>query len=192
MRHGRGANQARSECSQTTHTLHAVDLAAERVVQSQVINGDAPGPNGERVQFWPTHQVQRPGLLYDRGVLYIAFGAHAYDLEPYHGWVFAYDAETLARLGVFCTTSRNAINGGNTVPGAPDPVAGAGIWQSGCGLTADPAGDVYAMTGNGSTQPGSYGNCFLRLRLNATVTDPDTARSTAKTRALHTAHASKP
>jgi hypothetical protein len=152
---------------QTTHTLHAVDLAAERVAQSQVIDGDALGPKGGRVQFRSTHQVQRPGLLYHGGVLYVAFGA------PYYGWVFAYDAETFARLGVFCTTSRNAINGGNSPAGALEPVAGAGIWQSGCGLTVDANGYVYAMTGNGSTQPGSYGNSFLRLRLNANVTDPD-------------------
>jgi hypothetical protein len=66
----------------------------------------------------------------------------------------AYDAATLRQLGVF-----------NASPNGAD----AGIWQAGAGLAADSAGDVYAVTGNGSfdeTGPvRDYGTSVLRLSL---------------------------
>ena len=52
---------------------------------------DAAGGN---VVFSPMQHMQRPGLLLLNGLLYIAFGSHG-DFDPYHGWVFAYDAATL-------------------------------------------------------------------------------------------------
>jgi hypothetical protein len=114
---------------------------------------DAAGGN---VTFSPMQHMQRPGLLLQDGVLYIAFGSHG-DFDPYHGWVFAYDAATLAQKGVFCATPNGAQ---------------AGVWQAGEGLIADAAGNVFAGTGNGDskTTPGStpdLGESFLRLRLSA-------------------------
>ena len=51
----------------------------------------------------------------------------------------------------------------------------AGIWQSGQGLSADPDGNVYAMTGNGTfdaNQGGAnYGNSFLKFSPNGTLVD---------------------
>src|SRR5262245_31978045 len=55
-----------------------------------------------KVTFSPMQHMQRPGLLLDGGVIYIAFGSHG-DFDPYHGWVFAYDATTLGRKGIFCS-----------------------------------------------------------------------------------------
>jgi len=54
-------------------------------------------------------------------LLYIAFGSHR-DLDPYHGWVFAYEASSLKQKGVFCTT-----------PGGGE----GGIWQGGEGPVED-------------------------------------------------------
>jgi len=95
-------------------------------------------------------------------VLFIAFASHA-DFPPFHGWVLAYDARTLALRGVF-----------NTSPNG----AGNGIWQSGCGLSADANGDVFAVTGNGTFDADAdgpdYGNTVLRLHptpTGMTVTD---------------------
>src|SRR5262249_48990135 len=82
--------------------------------------------SGGRVRFNPLQQMQRPGLLLQGGTLFIAFGSHG-DFDPYHGWVFSYDAKTLARRGVFCATPNGAK---------------AGIWQAGEGLVADAAGNV--------------------------------------------------
>ena len=87
----------------------------------------------------------------------MAFGSRG-DLDPWHGWVFAYRAADLARLDLLCTTPNGAQGG---------------IWQAGQGLLADSQGNVYAGTGNGDSRgvnsgPGSpnMGESFLKLRLN--------------------------
>ena len=106
-----------------------------------------------RVIFNPMQHLQRPGLLLHDGVLYIAFGAHA-DLDPYHGWVFAYDANTFERRGVFCSTPNGAR---------------AGIWQAAEGLVVDSTGSIYLGTGNGDMNGGStpnLGESYLRLNLS--------------------------
>lgn len=107
----------------------------------------------QRVEFNPMQQLQRPGLLLLNGILYFAFGSIG-DFQPYHGWVFAYKADTLEQKGVLCTTPNGAE---------------AGIWQAGEGLVADAAGRVYLGTGNGdfAVTPGrdpNMGECFAQLR----------------------------
>ncbi len=46
---------------------------------------------------------QRPALVLANGSVVIAWASHE-DIEPYHGWVMAYDAATLKPNGVFCVT----------------------------------------------------------------------------------------
>jgi hypothetical protein len=122
-------------------------------------------------------QLNRPGLLLLNHVVYVAFGAAVCDSggNPWisketkakqhqvpHGWVFAYQTTFgLPLLAAFNTTSDPSSSGGG------------GIWQSGNGLTGDPAGNVYAMTGNSGTgtpgdeeNPGKYGESFLKLKLS--------------------------
>ncbi len=120
---------------------------------------DAAGGN---VVFSPMQHMQRPGLLLLNGLLYIAFGSHG-DFDPYHGWVFAYDAATLKQRGAFCAT-----------PGG----AKAGIWQAGEGPVGDAAGNVYFGTGNGDSNPAAVGGpnlgeSFIRLRAGAASLDLD-------------------
>jgi hypothetical protein len=103
----------------------------------------------------PKLQLQRPGLLLSKGVLYIALGSYA-DQDNFHGWVLAYDPRTFGIIGVY-NTSRDGV--------------ADGIWQAGQGLVADDAGDVYLMTGNGSfnlwaPMGTNAGDSFLKLRLN--------------------------
>ena len=105
----------------------------------------------DRVVFNSMQHLQRPGLLLHEGIIYTAFGAHA-DFDPYHGWVFAHDAQTLTRRGIFCST-KNGSQGG--------------IWQAGEGLSVDENGYVYAGTGNGDTSSAhsNYGESLLKLKL---------------------------
>jgi hypothetical protein len=108
------------------------------------------------VVFSPMQHMQRPGLLLLNGLLYIAFGSHG-DFDPYHGWVFAYEAATLKQRGVFCAT-----------PGG----AKAGIWQAGEGPVGDAAGNVYFGSGNGDSKNNALGGpdlgeSFIRLRSGA-------------------------
>jgi outer membrane protein assembly factor BamB len=110
--------------------LHALDLAT---------GNDQPGSPAviTATGFIPALHLNRPGLLLQDGVVYIAFGSHCDDQKTlYHGWIFAYDAKTLKQRGVYNTT--------------PTGQAGA-IWQSGVGLTGDGKGGVLAATGNGLT-----------------------------------------
>lgn len=58
------------------------------------------------------------------------------DRDPYHGWVFGFDAGTLRQRPSILITTRFGDRGG--------------IWMAGQGPAADAAGSVYLMTGNGT------------------------------------------
>jgi hypothetical protein len=112
-----------------------------------------------RVHFNAMTHLQRPALLLERDVLYIAFGSRG-DIDPWHGWIFAYKAVDLSRIDLLCTTPNGAQGG---------------IWQAGQGLIADKEGNVYAGTGNGDSMqaqavPGTpnMAESFLKIRLNGT------------------------
>ncbi len=109
------------------------------------------GDGGSTVTLNPFYHMNRPALLLDHGRLYLGIGSHG-DQQPYHGWVLAYDPASLRLLATFCAT--------------PDGRQG-GIWQSGGGLAADDAGNIYCTTGNGSYTPDltghSVGNSIVKL-----------------------------
>jgi outer membrane protein assembly factor BamB len=155
------------------YRLYALDLTtgADRVAPVE-IGGSVPGssqPNDghSHVVFDPHLHLNRPGLLLFNGLVYVGFGSHCdKHLGIYHGWVFAYNAATLAPVGVFATTP-------NTQAGA---TSAAGIWQSGMGLAADPEGFVYFTTGNGdftANTPGGqdYGDTVIKLTPAMSVAD---------------------
>jgi hypothetical protein len=136
-------------------SLHGLDLltGAERmngpVVITAQASGSGAGSVGGVIPFDPRQHLQRPGLLLSNGAVYVAFGSHM-DQSPWHGWVMSYDASDLtAQRGVFLTT-RNG--------------EGGAVWQSGRGLAADDAGNVYSMTGNGDFDgAGDFGESFIKL-----------------------------
>lgn len=114
------------------------------------------------VVFSPMQHMQRPALLLADDLVYVAFGSHG-DFDPYHGWVFAYEAASLKKRGVFCTTPSGAEGG---------------IWQAGEGPVGDGQGNVYFGSGNGDSGAGaaggpSLGQSFIRLRASATSLDLD-------------------
>ncbi|MDB4928727.1 MAG: Pyrrolo-quinoline quinone [Myxococcaceae bacterium] len=146
------------EAGAYVHRLHALDLAtgAERGGSPTVIAATVPGTGagsvGGMLAFDNLHQHSRPGLLLVNGTVYMAFASHC-DREPYHGWILGYDAATLRPSVVYNTT----VNGES-----------GGIWQSGMGLSADAAGDIYYASGNGTfaptATPPQMGNSAVRLR----------------------------
>jgi hypothetical protein len=133
------------------YLLYRLDLTTGAIVQSVEISGavSGSGDGGTKVVFTPNRQNQRPGLLLGtNGSLYIAFAAFG-DQTPYHGWVFRYDADSLAQQGIYNTTPNGAQ---------------AGIWQAGQGLTADGSNNVYALTGNGDFNgTDAMGDAALKL-----------------------------
>lgn len=152
--------------------LHAIDLATGvdhpgSPVEISDATVSYTNQSGGVVKFNPITQGNRPGLLLNGGVVYVAFGSHCFDAGEYHGWIVAFEADVpesatfLTQLGVFNTTADD-INPQNDA---------AGIWQSGMGLAGDDDGHVYFLTGNGQFNAPvagtgeSYGNTVLKLGL---------------------------
>ncbi len=155
------------------HRLHALDLTTGQdkpnspVVITASCNGSGDGSQNGSVTFNALYQHNRVALLLSNGVLYFAFGSEN-DAPPYHGWVFAYDAQTLQKLGCFNTTP----NGKTYTQNGHTTVGGGGIWQGGSGLATDPSGSLYFSVGNGTfdADPSlgggqDFGDCLLKLRL---------------------------
>ncbi len=145
--------------------LHALDITtgAEKfggpVVLQASLPGTGSGSSGGTLAFDPLRENQRPGLLLNGGVVYLAFGSHG-DNTPWHGWVLGYNATTLQR-----TMQYNATPNGN----------GGGIWQGGGGLATDATGDIYFVTSNGdfdaNTGGVDYGDSVEKLGPSGSVVD---------------------
>src|SRR5262249_7624596 len=99
--------------------------------------------------LWPLPHLNRPGLLLLNGVVYSAWGSHG-DAFPAHGWILGHDATTLALRSVVSTTADGSLGA---------------VWMGGAAPVADPAGNVYFSTGNGSFSVPSnmYGNSVLKF-----------------------------
>jgi len=110
-----------------TQRLHALDLATGADLPESPVAIQAP-------DFNALMQNQRPALMLANGMVYVGYASHC-DKDPYHGFLMAYDAKTLAQVAVF-----------NSSPTGSE----ASFWQSGQGPAADADGNVYAVTGNGS------------------------------------------
>lgn len=126
--------------------LHKLSLSTlDDLVPPQRIVANVAG-----IPFDADVQRQRPGILLVGGVVYLGFGTRICDNGDYHGWVLAYNS-SLGQVGSWISTPGGGAQGG--------------IWQSGNGLAADDAGNVYFATGNGTVNPGSgfYGNSIVRL-----------------------------
>jgi hypothetical protein len=114
------------------HHLHALDIATgnERPGSPVLITASSTSKKGHVTQFNSLHQKNRPGLLLLNGILYLGFGSN-YCNDANSGWVLSYDAASLSQLGVFNTSPDHGLTS---------------IWQSGNGLAADEAGNVFAST----------------------------------------------
>jgi hypothetical protein len=104
------------------------------------------------LEFVARVQNQRAGLALANGNVYIAFASHN-DEGAYHGWVFAYSANTLKQTAVYSDTTTGTQGG---------------IWMAGSAPSVDSAGNIYISTGNGSfgaTPRGlvQTGNSFIKL-----------------------------
>jgi hypothetical protein len=142
------------------HYLHAVDITtgADKFGGPILVQASVPGKgtdhNGGVVPFDAQHTAQRPGLLEMNGVIYVPYG-------NYHGWVLAYNAQTLQQLYVFNTSPNNE---------------NSNIWQSGQGLVADSLGNIYFSTSDAKFDANTgttddYGDTLLKLNSSLQVQD---------------------
>lgn len=154
---------ATKENGKYLYRLHALELATGQeklggptLIQASVHGTGDASVNGV-VTLDPFKHNNRPALLLLNGTIYMAFASHE-DYNPYHGWVLAYSAATLQQTAVF-----------NVTPNGSE----GGIWQAGQGLTADGSGNVYLITGNGTTSAPSggadYGEAFLKMSLSGST-----------------------
>jgi uncharacterized protein YjdB len=127
-----------SEGSSFPHRLHAIDITTgnEKFSGPTLISANVSVPGGA-VTFSGQTQLNRPGLLLLNGLVYIAYASHC-DITPYHGWLFAYDASSLAQKAAFLSTPETTSNGGLS-----------GFWMSGAGVAADSNANIFITTGNG-------------------------------------------
>jgi hypothetical protein len=114
-------------------TTGAQKFGAPVTINASVAATNSDSVNG--VETLATSCLQRAALLLANGNLYIGFGG------CHSGWLLAYNASTLAQVGVFNASPNK--NGEGTYAGA------GGIWMGGAGPVADSDGNVYVTTGNG-------------------------------------------
>jgi hypothetical protein len=147
------------------YTLYQLSLSTGSIVKSVVITGSAEGTgdptggdcvSGGVVSFCPGEQyVQRPGLIVANSKIYIAFGAT--DVDPYHGWVFAYNTSDLSRAAAWCSTA-----GGG----------GGSVWMAGAAPSVDGSGNLYVTTGNGDWNgTTNYSESVVKLSPTLVVLD---------------------
>jgi iron transport multicopper oxidase len=137
--------------------MDAVDVATGVEEPGFPVQLSGTAQNSLSQTFQPTTELQRPGLLLMNGVVYAAFGSHC-DITPWQGWVFGVSTAGAIRARWVADASGN----------------GAGIWQSGAGLTSDAPGNILLSTGNGGapetptpgdTPPANLGESIVRLQV---------------------------
>ena len=150
IRHRVGDN----EYFQHLHAL-AITTGVEKIGGPKLITASVPGRGAGRsnreVPFDPLLENPRAALTLANNNVYLTW-ASSCDVDPYHGWVMAYDPQTLAQKAVL------NVN--------PDGSEG-GIWLSDTGPAVDSEGNLYVPTGNGTFDATSggrdYGDSVLKL-----------------------------
>ena len=146
------------ESGQPVFRIHALDIrTGVDILPSVVISGSVPTTTGTAT-FAAGTLHQRPGLLLVNGTVYVAFGSNGCDLHA-NGWVMGYNENTLEQTAIWGTDA--------------DQSFGASIWQSGKGLAADAAGNLFFATANGllNTSTGDYGDSILRMSSSLQLED---------------------
>lgn len=141
-----------------THYLHALDITTGLDKTSMgspaQIVASSVSKKGHKVQFASKYQKNRPGLLLLNGAVYLGFGSNGCNGKN-TGWVLAYNAANVQQqLGAFNTSPDYGL---------------VSIWQTGNGLAADEAGNIFVSTAEGNKnydipQGGQeYANSILKL-----------------------------
>jgi hypothetical protein len=140
------------------HRLHALDIATgvERKGSPVTVSAPTEGEGKIDIPFNPVREIDRAGVLLSRDRVYVAYGSGC-DRPVYQGWMFAYDALTLAARGAFVTAREHGK---------------AAIWMSGAAPGADTQGNVFLATGDGwfdtaSPVPLELGDSILKITPHA-------------------------
>ncbi len=155
--------------------LHAISLSNGAEKKNVEIGGSYPQTGGGTISFVPQWQMNRASLLEDDGDIYVGFGSHCdYGGVLPHGWLFGYDAGSLAPQARDFLTTADPNPRGLTL---------GSIWGSGFGPTADASGNIYFATGNGAAYDGKHSFTQSVLKLSPTLGFPEISSFTPSTQA---------
>jgi hypothetical protein len=150
IRHAASADEYFQHLHGLAITTGVEKFGGPKLISASVAGVGAGAANGQ-VAFDPLKENSRAALTLANGTLYMVW-ASSCDVDPYHGWVIAYDPQTLAQKAVL-----------NVNPNGTE----AGIWLSDTGPAVDAAGNLYLPTGNGTFDVNSgghdYGDSVLKL-----------------------------
>lgn len=149
-----------------TQELHALDITtgneepfSPTVIQAMSVGTGAGTTGQNQVPLDSLRENQSGALALFGGNIYIPFGSHG-DVDPFHGWLLAYNANTLAQVAVFDTTPNSSPSRG-------------GISQSGAAPSFDSSGNIFVVTGlgvfdaNSTIAPNTeYAQTLLKLSPN--------------------------
>lgn len=132
-----------------TNKLHALDITTGAEKPGSPVILSAPG-------FQDQQEFVRCALLLANGNVYVAFASYG-DIDPYKGFMFAFNASTLATVATW-----------NVTPTGTE----GGIWMGGAGPAADASGNIFVAVGNG-TWDGTvnFGQSIVKLDAGLHVTD---------------------
>jgi hypothetical protein len=147
---GLPSNQYRQRLHALSVTTGVEELGGPVDIRAGV-RGKGSGSQSGKVEFDPLRENPRAALLLANGLVYLTWGSSC-DIGPYHGWVMAYDANTLKQKAIF-----------NASPDADD----SGFWAGDTGPAVDDEGNLFLATGNGrfdaATGGRDYGDSLLQL-----------------------------
>jgi len=150
IRHAASADEYFQHLHALAITTGVEKFAGPRLITASV-SGRGAGASKGQVTFDPLKENPRAALTLANNTVYLAW-ASSCDVDPYHGWVMAYDAQTLVQKAVL-----------NVNPNGRE----AGIWLSDTGPAVDADGNLYVPTGNGTFDANSgghdYGDSVLKL-----------------------------
>ncbi|HSK45748.1 MAG TPA: hypothetical protein VLA83_17860 [Candidatus Binatia bacterium] len=121
--------------------LHALDIISgtERPGSPAVLSDP---------QFVDKQEFERCALLLANGNVYTAFASYG-DIQPYKGFIFAFNASTMAKVAVW-----------NVVPTGSE----GGIWMGAAGPAADANGNIFVAVGNGTWDGvNNFGQSVVKL-----------------------------
>jgi hypothetical protein len=146
--------------------LNALDLktgqhkfGSPHLISAQV-KGTGNGSVNGVISYQAKYQNQRPALLLYNNTVYVASASFC-DWGPYHGWILGFDAATLNLKYTYNTT--------------PDGAQG-GIWMAGQGISVGQDGNLYTVSGNGTTTAdnnhvGGRSSSLIKLTQQLSVLD---------------------
>jgi hypothetical protein len=150
VRHSVGSDEYFQHLHALAITTGVEKFGGPKLITASVQGKGAGAINGQ-VAFDPLRENPRAALVLANNILYLTW-ASSCDVDPYHGWVVAYDAQTLQQRAVL-----------NVTPDGSE----AGIWLSDTGPAADAGGNLFVPTGNGTFDVASggrdYGDTVLKL-----------------------------